>query len=247
MLISTCWLTRKISASEEGIARPATRSGRPAASSDAKTTMRMTAAIGSETVSARWRSCSEASAESLVSGPYPVSCDGRAGGRHDLLAQRLELVDGLLVAEVELDEHVRGVAVGADEAPVAGLREAHDAGDAVVTGEAPERRVDRRLELGRRRVGRGVAPEERDEAAAARAELAGEPLADRRRLGRVVEPAARASDRRTRATRAPATRRRAAWSPGAPSAGSDRRTCPTDRTSLDPFRAPHSVFGQDRE
>jgi hypothetical protein len=41
----------------------------PAAMSEAKTTIRMTAAIGSDTVSARWRSASDCSAESRVTGP----------------------------------------------------------------------------------------------------------------------------------------------------------------------------------
>ncbi len=54
---------------EEGIASPATRSGIPAAMSDAKTRTRITAASGSETVSARWRSFSDWAAESFVTGP----------------------------------------------------------------------------------------------------------------------------------------------------------------------------------
>jgi hypothetical protein len=56
-------------ASEEGIARPATSSGMPAARIDAKTRMRISAAIGSEMVSARCRSVSDWCAESLVTGP----------------------------------------------------------------------------------------------------------------------------------------------------------------------------------
>ena len=47
----------------------ATTSGMNAAINVAKTKMRMSAANGSETVSARWRSASDWSAESLVSGP----------------------------------------------------------------------------------------------------------------------------------------------------------------------------------
>ncbi len=68
MLISTCWLTKKTSPSVDGIASPATRSGIPAATSEAKTNTRMSAANGSETTSARWRSFSDWAAESLVSG-----------------------------------------------------------------------------------------------------------------------------------------------------------------------------------
>ena len=41
----------------------------PAATSEAKTRIRMSATIGSDTVSARWRSFSERAAESLVIGP----------------------------------------------------------------------------------------------------------------------------------------------------------------------------------
>ena len=52
-----------------GIARPATSSGMPAAMTDAKTRTRMSAAIGSDTVSARWRSFSDCTAESWVIGP----------------------------------------------------------------------------------------------------------------------------------------------------------------------------------
>ena len=49
--------------------QPATRSGMPAATIDANTKIRTRAAIGSDTSSARWRSFSDCSAESLVIGP----------------------------------------------------------------------------------------------------------------------------------------------------------------------------------
>ena len=68
MLIWTCWLTKKISPRVEGIASTATTSGIPAAMSEAKTNTRMSAANGSDTVSARWRSSSDWAAESLVRG-----------------------------------------------------------------------------------------------------------------------------------------------------------------------------------
>ena len=59
MLIWTCWLTKKTSPSVVGIASKATTIGIPAAMSDAKTNTRMSAANGNDTVSARWRSCSD--------------------------------------------------------------------------------------------------------------------------------------------------------------------------------------------
>ncbi len=52
-----------------GIASPATSSGMPAATSDAKTRISTSATIGSDTSSAFWRSFSDCSAESLVIGP----------------------------------------------------------------------------------------------------------------------------------------------------------------------------------
>ena len=55
--------------SVDGMARPATISGMNAATSEAKTRMRMSAANGRLTVSARWRSFSDWVAESLVIGP----------------------------------------------------------------------------------------------------------------------------------------------------------------------------------
>ena len=51
------------------MASPATRSGIPAAASEAKTSMRTIATTGSDTSSAFWRSFSDCSAESLVIGP----------------------------------------------------------------------------------------------------------------------------------------------------------------------------------
>ena len=69
MLISICWATTKITAMLLGIASPATSSGMPAATSDAKTRMSTSATIGSDTSSAFWRSFSDCSAESLVIGP----------------------------------------------------------------------------------------------------------------------------------------------------------------------------------
>ena len=59
-------------ASDVGIARPATNSGIPAAMIEAKTRIRTSATIGSETVSARCRSFSESAAESFWIGPKPV-------------------------------------------------------------------------------------------------------------------------------------------------------------------------------
>ena len=52
-----------------GIASPATRSGMPAATIEAKTRMSTTATTGSDTSSAFWRSFSDCSAESFVIGP----------------------------------------------------------------------------------------------------------------------------------------------------------------------------------
>ena len=69
MLISIRWATAQTIASDDGIASPATSSGIPAATSEAKTRIRMIAAIGSETASARWRSASDCFAESRVIGP----------------------------------------------------------------------------------------------------------------------------------------------------------------------------------
>ena len=69
MLISTCWATTQTSARLLGIARPATSSGIPAATTEANTNSRTSAAIGSDTSSAFWRSFSDCSAESLVIGP----------------------------------------------------------------------------------------------------------------------------------------------------------------------------------
>ena len=68
MLISSCWLAKKISPRVDGIASPATSSGIPAAMTEANTNTRMIAANGSDTVSARWRSFSDWVAESFVSG-----------------------------------------------------------------------------------------------------------------------------------------------------------------------------------
>ena len=51
------------------MASPATSSGIPAATIEAKTRTRTTATIGSETSSAFWRSFSDCSAESWVIGP----------------------------------------------------------------------------------------------------------------------------------------------------------------------------------
>ncbi len=59
-------------ASDVGIARPATTSGMPAATSEEKTRIRTSAAIGRDTVSARWRSFSDSAAESFWIGPKPV-------------------------------------------------------------------------------------------------------------------------------------------------------------------------------
>ena len=73
MLISVCWATRLMIPSEVGMARPATRSGMPAAISEVKTRIRTSAAIGSETVSRACRSCSDSRAESCWIGPKPVS------------------------------------------------------------------------------------------------------------------------------------------------------------------------------
>ena len=69
MLISVTPATAYTRAMLDGIARPATRSGMPAATTDANTRTRITAAIGSETISARCRSRSDCSAESMVIGP----------------------------------------------------------------------------------------------------------------------------------------------------------------------------------
>ena len=69
MLISTCWATMKMRAIVLGMARPATSSGMPAATIEAKTRMRTSAAIGSDTSSAFWRSFSDCSAPSWVIGP----------------------------------------------------------------------------------------------------------------------------------------------------------------------------------
>ncbi len=52
-----------------GIARPATSSGIPAATIEAKTRISTSATTGSETISAFWRSFSDCSAESFVIGP----------------------------------------------------------------------------------------------------------------------------------------------------------------------------------
>ncbi len=69
MLISTCCATIQIRARLLGIARPATSNGIPAATTDANTSSRTMATMGSETTSAFWRSFSDCSAESLVTGP----------------------------------------------------------------------------------------------------------------------------------------------------------------------------------
>jgi hypothetical protein len=66
---SVAWATKYTAPSVVGIASPATSSGRPAAIREPKTRTRMMAAIGSETVSARTRSCSDWWAESRVRGP----------------------------------------------------------------------------------------------------------------------------------------------------------------------------------
>ena len=80
MLISVCWATRLITPSEVGMARPATSSGMPAAISELNTRMSTSAAIGSDTVSARVRSSSDRRAESCWIGPKPVSLTSKPVG-----------------------------------------------------------------------------------------------------------------------------------------------------------------------
>ncbi len=68
MLISRKLATPKMIASDVGIARPATSSGIPAAMTEAKTSRRMSRAIGRLTVSALRRSFSDWAALSSWSG-----------------------------------------------------------------------------------------------------------------------------------------------------------------------------------
>ncbi len=79
---------------------------------------------------------------------------GRAGGLVDELAELVHLVDGRLVGDAELDDDVRGRAVGADEPVVGRLRPADRPVDAVVGDQPVERVGDGGLE----RLGPGVVP-----------------------------------------------------------------------------------------
>ena len=113
------------------------------------------------------------------------------GRRLDLLAQRCDLLNGLVVRDAELDDDVGRVTGGADEAVVAGLGVAHDSAHALVGSEIRKRAGDRRLELRGAGVRGGVVGAEQcDQRALARAELLVETALDRGRLGVVVEPAA---------------------------------------------------------
>ena len=55
--------------------------------------------------------------------------EGVAGGRHDRCADRVDDLDRRLVGDAQLDDDVRGVPGGADEARIACLGIADDAGD----------------------------------------------------------------------------------------------------------------------
>ena len=80
MLIVRRWATRKTRARVVGMVKPATSSGRPAATSVPKTSTRMIKAMGSEMVSALLRSRSDWADMAALSGALPVSCTFKPGG-----------------------------------------------------------------------------------------------------------------------------------------------------------------------
>ena len=129
MLISVCCAARLMIPTEVGIASAATSSGMPAATSDPKTRIRTSAAIGSETVSARMRSSSDRRAECLLDRAEARQLDLVAGGpgAGDRRLHGVDQVDRAVLVDVEPDDDIGRVAGLADEPVVARLRVAGDA------------------------------------------------------------------------------------------------------------------------
>ncbi len=73
MLIVMCWARTQTIARVLGIVRPATMRGSPAATSVPNTSSSISRAIGSETDSARLRSCSDWADSAALKGALPVS------------------------------------------------------------------------------------------------------------------------------------------------------------------------------
>ena len=136
MLISTCWATMKMRAMVLGMARPATSSGIPAATIEAKT--RMSTSGGD-------RQRHDLGLLEVLLGLLGAVLRDRAvagelvavaGRRDQVRADPIDRIDRLLVGHGQFDDDVGGVARRADEPLVAGLRVADDAGDVRVVGEA---------------------------------------------------------------------------------------------------------------
>ena len=214
------------------MARAATTSGMPAATSEEKTRTRMSAANGNDTVSAWISSFSDWTAWSSVAGATPVSSSVRARRLVDQRAQLGHLVDRRFVGDRQADDDVRGRAVGADEPVVPGLRPAERAVDAVVGDEPVERAGDRRLELRRAGVRAVLALEDRDDRATARPRT--RPASRSRdgdRLGIRVGPAAGAQRAGDLGGEEASRRPRARTARMAMAGGSGRRTLPSGGTS----------------
>ena len=147
--------------------------------------------MGSETVSARRRSASDRRCEIELDRAESGERDGVAGRERKRLLDGRDERDRAVLVDVQADQDVRGVARLADEAVVEGLGIASHARDPIDAEGRRERRLDRGLELGGRRVGAGLRRSEEGHECRPSAAVVGlEPVRDLGGFRGWVEPAA---------------------------------------------------------